>query len=229
VLRAVLARFGSSRALLRALPIVSSKFDSSGSSRLVELEANRAVVAFRAAEGHDVSRHDCLYTGGLLTECSALYGLPPASVHHTACQVDGAFECVFDVAWQSAPRSLSPSPPRRGTRRTSRPFGGGEPWLVGSRRGDTSPIVGRLMEAARTARSRSLERPPVAPELTSIYHSQLTELRQTLLELMETRDLDEPIVSVKASSLRASRRPNKPPSWSDWDAGSGRAFCIHRR
>jgi hypothetical protein len=85
------------------------------------------------------------------------------------------------------------------------------------------------MEAARTARSRSLERPPVAPELTSIYHSQLTELRQTLLELMETRDLDEPIVSVKASSLRASRRPNKPPSWSDWDAGSGRAFCIHRR
>jgi diguanylate cyclase (GGDEF)-like protein len=201
--------------------MVHSKFDTSGSSRLVELKANRAVVAFRTAPGHDVSRHDCLYTRGLLSVCSTLYGLAPASVHETACQVEGADECVFDMSWQSAPRSHAQSAVGGGSGRAGRSRRTDDPWLVGSRRRDISPIVGRLRDAARTARWRELERAPEAPELTSVYNSQLAELQQTLLELMEARDLDEVLrrvanragvaVASQALLFAAKPWPDQPP------------------
>ena len=47
MLRAMLTRFGSPRALFRALPIVVAKFDSTGTSRVLELRCGPRCRGFR--------------------------------------------------------------------------------------------------------------------------------------------------------------------------------------
>ena len=133
MLRAMLTRFGSPRALFRALPIVVAKFDSTGTSRVLELGADHAVVAFGSSVVQEPNRHDCEYTHGLLTQASVLYGLPPAVVEETACQVDGAPECVFAVSWQApAPSAM-----------TSAAAASGAMWRAGWRPRRPGPAHGR--------------------------------------------------------------------------------------
>jgi len=200
VLRATLARLGSPRALFRALPTVHSKFDSAGTTRLLELGGDRAVVAFRTFPGHEPSKHDCRFVHGLLSQCGALWGMPSAWVHEETCQVDGAPECVFEVAWQPpARRSM-------GSKLTQQ----AQLWLASGR--------GRKPAGPSSAPS------PALPELASVYRAQLGELQQTLLELVETRDLDQVLrrVTDRAGLAVASQRllfAARP--WSD---GRARAY-----
>jgi diguanylate cyclase (GGDEF)-like protein len=101
LLRSLLLPFRSPRSLLKALPVVHSKFDAAGESQILELEAESARVAYRVKPPRVASRHDCLYTEGLLTQVSALFGLPPAKVAHRACQSEGAPHCLLTVSWRA--------------------------------------------------------------------------------------------------------------------------------
>jgi diguanylate cyclase (GGDEF)-like protein len=200
VLRALLARFGSPRALFRAFPIVQSKFDASAKARLAELRADRAVITFRMLLGNEPSRHNCLYSKGLLTQSTVLFGLPPATVRETSCQTDGAHECVFEISWQPSHRFHATTPSSNGS--------GSESWRFGTLvRAAGSQLVGasrQLVAPGRLGGFHTATRPDSAPEQrtpklgrheglppTSAYNSQLRELQQTLLELMGTRDVDE--------------------------------------
>lgn len=100
LLRALMGPFGSPSALLRALPVVASKFDTACESRLRRLDPGHAIVELETKKGYTPSPHDCRYTMGLLTQVSALFGLPPATVAQLACQVTGAPCCTFDVRWE---------------------------------------------------------------------------------------------------------------------------------
>lgn len=69
---------------------------------LVHVKSAVAVpVAQRArVEVRDLSRYDCDYTIGLLSQVPVLFGLPKAAVAHDSCQVRGAAECRYELTWR---------------------------------------------------------------------------------------------------------------------------------
>lgn len=168
VLRSMFTRFGSVKALLRALPLVHSKFDTAIDAKLLDLKSDRAAIEFQTRPGYEVSRHCCLYTQGLLTQAPVLYGLPPAVVLHDCCLDSGSKACRFEMTWL------------RRSRVQSGPVDGFGLWH----------------------RARATTQP------ASFYRSHLDELQQTLLELMETRDVDEVLrrVTTRAGGAVAPQR-----------------------
>jgi diguanylate cyclase (GGDEF)-like protein len=61
--------------------------------------ASGGVVTYRLRDDLTPSLHDCLYTQGLLTQTTALFGLPRATIRHPACQVVGAEACLYELSW----------------------------------------------------------------------------------------------------------------------------------
>lgn len=104
LLRSVLLPFRSPRSLLKALPMVHSKFDSACESAVVDLGADWATVSFVVRPPHVPSKHDCLYTEGLLSQVTSLFGLPEATVSQSTCQAEGAPNCLLHVAWRAKRR-----------------------------------------------------------------------------------------------------------------------------
>ena len=99
LLRSLMVRFGSPSALLRAVPIAASKFDTACETRLARIEPGFALVELRTKAAYEPSPHDCRYSMGLLSQAPALFGLPPAAVTQPQCQVEGAPHCTFEVRW----------------------------------------------------------------------------------------------------------------------------------
>jgi diguanylate cyclase (GGDEF)-like protein len=97
----VLARAqGSPAALIRGISRMSMRFDTAGVMRCERVQAGRAVVAWKVLPPHRPNRIDCDYNIGLLTQLPVVFGLPPARVHHgLICQLNGAPECVYHLAW----------------------------------------------------------------------------------------------------------------------------------
>jgi diguanylate cyclase (GGDEF)-like protein len=100
-LRLAVGALGSPRQVLRSVAAAHVKFSTVAEMRTLTVRRNHAVVTYRLQPGYEPSRHDCRYTQGLLTQVPVLFGLPPARLHHTACQVDGAVECRYEVVWQA--------------------------------------------------------------------------------------------------------------------------------
>jgi diguanylate cyclase (GGDEF)-like protein len=98
-LRMVVAALGSPQQVLRSVAKANVKFSTNSQMRSLEARPGRAVVTYRVVEGYQPSRHDCLYTQGIITQATVLFGLPPATVDETACQVTGAEECRYVVTW----------------------------------------------------------------------------------------------------------------------------------
>ncbi len=99
VLLFLIGALGSPERVLRSVARANVKFSTSATMRCLESSPDGGTVAYRLHEPHQPSLHDCLYTQGVLSQTSAVYGLPPAEVLHPACQVDGAAECVYVVRW----------------------------------------------------------------------------------------------------------------------------------
>ncbi len=99
VLLFLIGALGSPERVLRSVARANVKFSTSATMRCVESSSDEGTVAYRLHEPHQPNRHDCLYNQGLLSQTSALFGLPAAEVLHPACQVDGAPECVYVVRW----------------------------------------------------------------------------------------------------------------------------------
>jgi diguanylate cyclase (GGDEF)-like protein len=101
--RLLVGMFGSPTRLLKAITRTNSKFSTAAHMSVVELRRTSAVLRYRLRPGYRLSRHDCDYTAGLLSQVSAVFGLPPAQVGHDTCQVDGAEACIYRLDW--APRT----------------------------------------------------------------------------------------------------------------------------
>jgi diguanylate cyclase (GGDEF)-like protein len=98
--RLALSLTGGPGRLLRMIPKAGAKFSSIAEMRALRVSRASATVDYRVMHGYRPSRFDCDYTRGLLMQVPAVFGLPPAFVTHTACQVHGADACVYEVKWR---------------------------------------------------------------------------------------------------------------------------------
>lgn len=105
-LKIALGLLGSPATLLKALPRANAKFSTAGTMRAEDVTATSATVRYRVRDEFALSRFDCDYTMGLLSQVSGLFDLPAATVEHTRCQVRGAEECVYHVRWPRRSRLL---------------------------------------------------------------------------------------------------------------------------
>ncbi|MGO9197635.1 MAG: EAL domain-containing protein [Acidimicrobiales bacterium] len=99
LLRALFGRFGSPRALLKALPVAQSKFDTACESRLVDQRDGYARIDFHTRSLYTPSPHDCKYAMGLFSQMPVLFDMAPAVVDQPQCQAEGADHCVFEIRW----------------------------------------------------------------------------------------------------------------------------------
>jgi hypothetical protein len=109
----VIRALGSPGAALKAVVAAGPAISSHAELGLAELDERSAVFEYRLREPHEPSIHDCLFTIGLLSQIGPVFDLPPLSITHPRCRVEGADACVYRLSW-SAPR------PRRHTRRGRR-------------------------------------------------------------------------------------------------------------
>ena len=65
----------------------------------------------KARPGYERDPVLCDWTGGLLSQPPALFGLPPADVEETSCQSRGDEECIYEIAWD-ADRAASAADPQ---------------------------------------------------------------------------------------------------------------------
>ncbi|MFL5866058.1 MAG: diguanylate cyclase [Thermoleophilaceae bacterium] len=90
---------GSPEAILQQIAVTVTKFSTVTAMEPVEVEPGRAVVRAYARPGFKRHRHLCNWTAGLLSQPAVLFGLPPATVEESECQVDGAAACLYTVTW----------------------------------------------------------------------------------------------------------------------------------
>jgi diguanylate cyclase (GGDEF)-like protein len=96
---ALLRSLGSTRELLRNIAATASKYSTIGSMEPVDLGDSEGVVAAITRAPYSRSRHFCLYTEGVLSQASVLFGHDPASVEELECQTRGDPRCLYRVRW----------------------------------------------------------------------------------------------------------------------------------
>ena len=102
--RAMLRRLGSPELVYRHIAWTGSKVTSVSCVRALEVQRGRARLVSQLRAGIRPSRFYCQFAQGLLATIPQLFGLPPATVAHTACAVDGADGCEYELAWSTRPR-----------------------------------------------------------------------------------------------------------------------------
>lgn len=105
-LKLVLRALGSPGAVLRNITKAAPRFSTVCEMQAAEVKEDRAIVTYRLDDGFRPHPLDCAYNQGLLSQVPVLFGLPPAAIHHPACQVSGAPRCVYELRW--VPRSRLP-------------------------------------------------------------------------------------------------------------------------
>jgi diguanylate cyclase (GGDEF)-like protein len=103
-LRMLARAFGSPAALVRGVSRLSTRFDTASVMRCVRVRAGEAIVSRKVLPPHWGNRVDCDYVIGVLAQIPVVFGFPPARIdHHTTCQLDGAPECIYHLAWSEPP------------------------------------------------------------------------------------------------------------------------------
>lgn len=106
----LLKTLGSPGQVFRNIARATPKFSTVATMSAPEVLDSSAIVTYRLGEGLQPSRYDCDYNTGLLSQAPVLFGMPPATITHPHCQVDGAPECTYEIRWH---------PPQRMGRRKS--------------------------------------------------------------------------------------------------------------
>jgi diguanylate cyclase (GGDEF)-like protein len=110
-LRLMLSMFGSPAGLLRHIAHANGKFTQCADLSASVVSPTSATATYRLHDGYTPSRFDCDYTRGMLAQIPPMFGLPPASVSHDECQVDGAPACVYLLRWSRRRRWWLRRPP----------------------------------------------------------------------------------------------------------------------
>jgi diguanylate cyclase (GGDEF)-like protein len=100
----LLRTLGSPGMVVRNIARAAAKFSTNTTMTATRVGRTSATVHYRLHDGYTPSRFDCDYNRGLLPAVTELFGLPPATIRHTACQVDGAPECVYEMEWRRRAR-----------------------------------------------------------------------------------------------------------------------------
>jgi diguanylate cyclase (GGDEF)-like protein len=97
----LLRSMGSPEQILEQIAVTASKFSMVTLLEPVQVEPGRCVVSARARPGYQRQRHLCEWTRGMLSQPTALFGLPPAVVTETECQVRGDAQCLYEICWDA--------------------------------------------------------------------------------------------------------------------------------
>lgn len=106
----LLRSLGSPQAVFEQLTLAATKFSTVIDLVPLEVGPGRAVVRAKAKAGYTRHRHHCEYTQGMLSQPTALFGLPPATVSESSCEVRGDAHCLYTIAWD-AERAADASDP----------------------------------------------------------------------------------------------------------------------
>jgi diguanylate cyclase (GGDEF)-like protein len=98
----VLRSLGSPEAIFGALTATATKFSTVVDMAPVEVGPGRAVVRKTTRADFQRHRHCCDLTSGLLSQPPSLFGLPPAVVRETRCQLRGDDHCLYEVEWDAS-------------------------------------------------------------------------------------------------------------------------------
>src|SRR4051794_20848582 len=97
----LLRSLGSPEAILEQVAVTVTKFSTVTAMEPLEVGPGHASVRAFARPGYQRHRHLCHWTKGLLSQATVLFGLPPAAVEETHCQLEGAPDCLYRVSWDA--------------------------------------------------------------------------------------------------------------------------------
>lgn len=102
---ALLRSLGSPGELLRNIAATGAKYSTITEFDAVSVGDTSATITTRTAGGF--TRHPlmCDYTAGVLSQASALFGMDPAAVEESECQLGGSPVCSYDIRWDPASSS----------------------------------------------------------------------------------------------------------------------------
>ena len=208
----MLTLLGSPSQLLASIGRAAAKFSTVADMRLLARGRRSATVSYRLHDGYRPSRYDCDLNIGLLSHVPAIYGLPPATITHSQCQVDGAGECVYELSWRRRRRWRRTPPPAADVVEVQDRFQALQQTvadLVAATDLDTVlPAIARRASGAVQA-ERFLVVVQVDGEPSPQVYSEgfsPQEAFQIGLELLAGRDLPPAIGSVLCAELRSGRR-----------------------
>jgi diguanylate cyclase (GGDEF)-like protein len=97
----LLRSLGSPEAVLQQTALVATKFSTITEMRPTRVAPGHAVVTALARPGYASHRLMCDFRVGLLSQTTALFGLPPARVEETSCRLRGDACCEYEVTWDA--------------------------------------------------------------------------------------------------------------------------------
>lgn len=103
----LLRSLGSPEAILEQVTTAATKFSVATEMEALVVEPGRAQVVARARPGFERHRNLCAWTQGLLSQPTALFGLPPAQVEESECQAAGAQRCLYEIRWDAEEAAAS--------------------------------------------------------------------------------------------------------------------------
>jgi diguanylate cyclase (GGDEF)-like protein/putative nucleotidyltransferase with HDIG domain len=102
---------GSPEAVFEQLSAGVTKFSTVTDLTPVSVVPGQARLRAKARPGFKRHRRLCDWTLGLLSQPPVLFGLPPAAVEQSACEVNGDDHCEYTVTWD-ADRAASAADPQ---------------------------------------------------------------------------------------------------------------------
>ena len=99
---ALLRSLGSPVEVLRNVATTAAKYSTVSDMEAIDVSDGRVVIAVHTKPGFTRHRYFCLYTEGVLTQATPLFGLPPAVVTELECQTSGDGRCLYVVSWDAA-------------------------------------------------------------------------------------------------------------------------------
>ena len=102
---------GSPEEIFHQITQAGSKFTTASVLDAIEVTPGHATLTSHACPGFTRTRQSCDWAKGLISQPPVLFGLPPAIVTESVCQVDGAESCIYEVSWDAdlAARNADPA------------------------------------------------------------------------------------------------------------------------
>jgi len=97
----LLRSLGSPEAVLAQTALVATKFSTITEMRPLDVAPGRATVVAVVKPGFDSHRLFCDFRIGLMSQGTALFGLPAAQVEETHCRLRGDAQCRYEVRWNA--------------------------------------------------------------------------------------------------------------------------------
>jgi diguanylate cyclase (GGDEF)-like protein len=97
----LLRSLGSPEAVLQQTTLAATKFSTITEMIPTAVAPGSAVITAYARPGYASNHHMCYFRRGLLSQSTALFGLPPARVEETSCRLRGDDYCEYEVTWDA--------------------------------------------------------------------------------------------------------------------------------